>query len=75
MRSAEPALVLECRGWRCPRPVIELARRISEVPIGAVVEVVADDPAAAPDLAAWCRLRDHRLLSADPPRYRVLRTG
>lgn len=52
-----PGLVLDCRGMRCPRPVIELARRIGEIPVGATVTVVADDPAAAPDIPAWCRLR------------------
>lgn len=41
----------------CPRPVIELARAFPGVPPGGVVEVVADDPAAGPDLQAWCRMR------------------
>jgi tRNA 2-thiouridine synthesizing protein A len=52
-----PDLELDCRGMRCPRPVIELARRIGEVPVGGVVGVTADDPAARPDIAAWCRMR------------------
>jgi tRNA 2-thiouridine synthesizing protein A len=54
-----PDLVLDCRGMRCPLPVIELARRIGEVAVGGVVAVVADDPAAATDVPAWCRLRGH----------------
>jgi tRNA 2-thiouridine synthesizing protein A len=49
--------VLDCRGQRCPLPVIALARRLPELPIGAVVRVLADDPAAAVDIPAWCRLR------------------
>jgi tRNA 2-thiouridine synthesizing protein A len=54
-----PDLVLDCRGMRCPLPVIELARRIGEVTAGGVIAVVADDPAAATDVPAWCRLRGH----------------
>jgi tRNA 2-thiouridine synthesizing protein A len=54
-----PDLVIDCRGIRCPLPVIELARRIGEVEVGGVVAVVADDPAAATDVPAWCRLRGH----------------
>ena len=54
-----PDLVLDCRAMRCPLPVIELARRIEEVEVGAVVAVIADDPAAATDVPAWCRLRGH----------------
>jgi len=52
-----PDLLLDCRGMRCPLPVIELARRIGEVEVGRVVAVLADDPAAAADIPAWCRLR------------------
>lgn len=49
--------VLDCRGQRCPLPVIALARTVPAVEVGAVVRVVADDPAAAVDIPAWCRLR------------------
>jgi len=52
-----PALVLDCRGKRCPLPVIELARRVGEVGVGEVVAVLADDPAARVDIPAWCRMR------------------
>ena len=50
-------IVLDCRGKRCPLPVIELARRVPDVDIGSVVRVLADDPAAAVDIPAWCRMR------------------
>ena len=43
---------LDCRGKRCPLPVIALARAVPEVPVGEVVRVVADDPAAAVDIPA-----------------------
>ena len=48
---------LDCRGQRCPLPVIALARRMTEVPVGDLVRVLADDPAAAVDIPAWCRMR------------------
>jgi len=48
---------LDCRGQRCPLPVIALAQRLPELPVGAVLRVLADDPAAAGDIPAWCRLR------------------
>ncbi|WP_106538989.1 sulfurtransferase TusA family protein [Haloactinopolyspora alba] len=63
---------------RCPLPVIELARRLSDVAVGDVVEVAADDPAAATDVPAWCRMRGHEYVGALPaadgmPAYRVRR--
>jgi TusA-related sulfurtransferase len=48
---------LDCRGLRCPVPVIRLGNAIEDVEVGAVIRVVADDPAAGPDIAAWCRMR------------------
>ena len=69
---------LDCRGRRCPLPILDLARHIADVPIGETVTVEADDPAARPDIAAWCRMRGHSYLGADTaddgtPRYRVRR--
>jgi len=58
---------------KCPRPIIEVARHIGDVRICALVEVLADDPAAGPDLAAWCRMRGQTLVAADPPRFLVRR--
>ena len=71
---SSPALVLDCTGMRCPLPVIVLARRIGEVPVGAVVRVLADDPAARNDLPAWCRMRGQEYIgAADAVTYDVRR--
>jgi TusA-related sulfurtransferase len=51
-------LELDCRAVRCPTPVIRLAQALESVPVGGVVAVVADDPAAGPDPRAWCRMRE-----------------
>jgi tRNA 2-thiouridine synthesizing protein A len=53
-------LVLDCRGQRCPLPVIALARSIGDVEPGGIVRVLADDPAAANDIPAWCRMKKQR---------------
>jgi TusA-related sulfurtransferase len=58
---------------KCPRPIIEIARRIGEVSVGTVMELLADDPAAGADLAAWCRMRGQTLLASNPPRFLVRR--
>lgn len=66
--------VLDCRGQRCPLPIIALARRLPSLPIDGVLRVLADDPAAANDVAAWCRLRGQDLLpSATPDVFDVRR--
>jgi tRNA 2-thiouridine synthesizing protein A len=55
---------LDCRGQRCPLPVIALARRLPALPVGDVLRVLADDPAAAADIAAWCRMRGQEFLGS-----------
>jgi tRNA 2-thiouridine synthesizing protein A len=74
-----PHLELDCRGMLCPRPIIELARRIADVPVGAVIAVVADDAAAAHDVPAWCRMRQQEYVGSEVTgdgvaRYLVRRT-
>ena len=69
----EIALSLDCLGLKCPRPIIELNSRITELDPGDLVELWADDPAAGPDLAAWCRMRGQELVVSDPPRFVVRR--
>jgi TusA-related sulfurtransferase len=62
----EPALVIDAVGRRCPLPVIDLAKRIGDVPVNAVIAVVCDDPAAATDIPAWCRMREHEYVGDEP---------
>lgn len=62
----DPLVVVDAVGRRCPLPVIDLARRIADIPVGAVIEVHADDPAAAADIPAWCRMRAHEYVGARP---------
>ena len=67
--------VLDCRGQRCPLPVIALAKRLPQLPVGGLLRILADDPAAANDIAAWCRLRDHEFVgSPEPDTYHVRRS-
>ena len=61
-----PALVIDAVGRMCPLPVIELAKHIGDVPIGAVIAVVSDDPAAATDIPAWCRMRAQEFVGELP---------
>ena len=56
---------LDCRGLLCPLPVIRLANNLVDIPLGQTMAVVADDPAARPDIAAWCRMRSQEYLGED----------
>ena len=57
-----PALILDALGKKCPIPIIMLADRIREVPVGQTIAVLADDPAAKTDLPAWCALKSQEFV-------------
>jgi TusA-related sulfurtransferase len=59
-------VVVDARGKRCPLPVILLARAARGAGAGARIDVLTTDPAAGPDIAAWCRMRGHDLLEQHP---------
>jgi tRNA 2-thiouridine synthesizing protein A len=71
-------VVIDARGRRCPLPILDLARHVGDVAVGGTLTVEADDPAARPDIAAWCRMRGHEYVgeTAAPdgtPAYEVRR--
>ena len=59
-----PTLTIDALGRKCPIPIIMLAERIREVPVGQVVAVLADDPAAQTDVPAWCMLKSQEFITA-----------
>lgn len=61
-----PTVTVEAVGRKCPIPIIMLAARLHEVPIGAVIAVTADDPAAHADIPAWCRMKMHEFVTEQP---------
>ena len=66
-------IVLDCLGQRCPLPVIALAKKMPTVGVGTVVRVLADDPAAANDIPAWCRMKGQEFVAADGHAFDVRR--
>jgi tRNA 2-thiouridine synthesizing protein A len=71
---------LDCRGQLCPLPIIELAKAFGDLAVGDTLAVLADDPAAAVDVPAWCRMKGQEYLGADvgedgTPRFRVQRVA
>jgi len=61
--AAAPTASLDCRGLRCPMPIVKLGLAIRQAPSGALVEVRADDVAFEPDLRAWARQTGHAIVT------------
>lgn len=63
-RFPRPTKSLDCIGLYCPEPVFRTREAISTVPIGDVLEVLADDPASESDIESWARQSGNELLEA-----------
>jgi tRNA 2-thiouridine synthesizing protein A len=61
-----PLVTIDALGRKCPIPIIMLAQRINEVPIGSIIAVLADDPAAESDVPAWCMMKSHDHVHTQP---------
>lgn len=69
---------LDALGLRCPEPVMVIRKTVRKLEDGAVLEIIADDPATTRDIPSFCRFMDHQLIEAQtetiPYRY-VIKKG
>lgn len=56
------ALVIDGGDRSCVQLLLELRRHLATLPGGSTVHLIASDPAAPLDLAAWCHLTGHTYL-------------
>jgi len=56
---------LDLRRLFCPLPVLLAERRLGELPSGARVTAVGDDPAIHGDVPAWCEQAGHVLVELE----------
>jgi tRNA 2-thiouridine synthesizing protein A len=59
---------VDATGLICPLPVLRARKRLLALPAGAVLRLLADDPAARVDVPHFCAEAGHTLLAeADLP--------
>lgn len=63
-RTVPVTAEVDARGLACPMPVIELSRAVEDAEVGAVVRLLATDPAAKIDVPVWCRMQRQGLRAA-----------
>lgn len=58
-------VVLDCTGMRCPRPIVEMAKKMRRMEQGQVLELLATDPVAKNDVPSWCQKTGNELLGSE----------
>jgi len=58
-------VVLDCFGLLCPMPIIQTAKKIKELRIGQILEVVSTDEGIKTDMPAWCKATGQEFLGIE----------
>ena len=56
---------LDAIGLLCPLPVLKARKRLEPLPNGAVMRILADDPAAIIDVPHFCNEAGHEFLGME----------
>jgi len=56
---------LDMTGYFCPEPVIRVSEVVSDIQVGEVLELMADDPSSEPDIKSWTKRTGHELVSIE----------
>jgi tRNA 2-thiouridine synthesizing protein A len=47
---------LDCFGLLCPMPIIQTEKKMKEMNVGEVLEIISTDKGIKEDMPAWCRM-------------------
>jgi tRNA 2-thiouridine synthesizing protein A len=56
---------LDARGLNCPLPILRTKKALTDMASGQVLKVLATDPGAVKDFAAFSRQTGHPLLASE----------
>ena len=63
--TIEANVKLDCYGLLCPVPIIQTARKMKEMKVGEVLEVVSTDAGIKADMPAWCKMTGQEFLGSE----------
>ena len=56
---------LDCVGLYCPMPIYETSKKIKDLKVGEVLEVIADDQGIKKDMPAWAETTGNEFLGVE----------
>ncbi|HUI23986.1 MAG TPA: sulfurtransferase TusA family protein [Nitrososphaerales archaeon] len=62
MSAIEQHKVVDSRGSFCPGPITDLFKAYRSAQLGDIIELLATDPAAKPDVTAWAQKSGNELV-------------
>ena len=65
LQVLKAAQVLDCKGLRCPMPIVKLSKAIKTIAVGEVIELWTTDPTSATDIEAFQKLTGHEVVASE----------
>ena len=69
--AVKVARMLDCVGLYCPEPLFQTRESIDSIPVGEILEIYADDPAAEEDLVRFAKRAGHEVVSVENDGYQL----
>ncbi|RDE11950.1 MAG: response regulator SirA [Candidatus Thorarchaeota archaeon] len=63
---------LDASGMRCPMPVLEMKKAITQIKVGEVVKVIATDVGTKKDFPAWAERTGNEILEMKEESNRII---
>ena len=58
-------VTLDALGYFCPMPIIMTSKKMKELTLGQVLEVLSDDEGIKKDMPAWCETTGHEMVGLE----------
>jgi tRNA 2-thiouridine synthesizing protein A len=64
---------LDCTGLYCPMPIAHTSKKMKELKVGQVLEILADDEGIKADMPSWCKTTGNEFvgLEEEKGQYKV----
>ena len=70
--------IIDCRGLKCPLPVLKMEKRLAQLAAGTRIVVLATDPMAKLDIPLHCRQHGHACevtVEGEVMRFGIVKAG
>ncbi|MDD5093143.1 MAG: sulfurtransferase TusA family protein [Dehalococcoidia bacterium] len=56
---------LDCVGLYCPMPIAHTSKKMKDLKVGEVLEILADDEGIKSDMPAWCKTTGNQFVGME----------
>ena len=65
MENFNIKIELDCRGLKCPMPIIKTRKKIQDLVSGEILKLISTDPGSINDINAWARRTGNTIARED----------